>query len=196
MSPAMSMCAACGHARMAHRQGRCSICDATCMAGYETVINAMHPVTPKAVRSHKRKPRAARDEVSPPAGAQPNSSYRSNLAGGARNEGRRRRPRRAPVEPVAPPPRTRKRRKTVHEQLTEFVRGEMSEIQIEAFTRLLESRHGSGTHTQSISDRLDAVVYRCVPPEVAAEYLEELHRRKASGAPLIKSMHIDQTSTD
>jgi hypothetical protein len=45
----MTMCNSCGHARMVHRSGLCTICGANCGTGYVAVVNTMHPVTPKAV---------------------------------------------------------------------------------------------------------------------------------------------------
>ena len=48
-SAAMSMCSTCGCARMAHRNGHCTICGRACGTGYQTVVNVASPNRPKAV---------------------------------------------------------------------------------------------------------------------------------------------------
>lgn len=51
----MVMCNGCGHARMLHQSGTCSLCGASCQAGYTTTVNVAQPVTPTQVGGPSRR---------------------------------------------------------------------------------------------------------------------------------------------
>jgi hypothetical protein len=158
------------------------------MAGYETVVNAMHPVTPKAVRTRKTRPRTSARGSAPV--EKRRRAARPGLPPAFAD--RNRRHREAAAEEITPSPVRRRRSQTVSEQLVSFALGEMTAVEIAVFVRLLEARHGKESPEASVGDRLGAVVYRRVPPEDALTYLEELRRRRLQGEPLIKPEHTDE----
>lgn len=62
----MSMCSTCGCARMAHRNGQCTICGRACGTGYQAVVNVASPNRPKAVGGPSHPTRTAQGPAQPP----------------------------------------------------------------------------------------------------------------------------------
>jgi hypothetical protein len=175
----MSVCNACGHARLAHRGGVCTLCGSSCRSNYSTALNVASPSAPATVGRHtnqtRRHPLAGTNGPlhvpEAPKPYVPTTSTPTTLT-------RRRHP--APAIP------TRRRPPGAKKQLLDFVEAHLSPLEQSRLLGALERAHDAPTRGTTALRRLEHLVIDFLDAGTARRYYETLGKRLKSGQPLLR----------